>query len=105
MDNCNSYEYSKIISINYTDKASSRINIDKVIATTSQLQLEVYSNKIETVTLKVTDVLGHTILQKRVQLQAGINNIVQPMSTIKAVLFCRVISQSERSDSKSVVVQ
>ena len=105
VDKDGSYEYSKIISINYTDKASSRINIDKVIATTSQLQLEVYSNKIETVTLKVTDVLGHTILQKRVQLQAGINNIVQPMSTIKAVLFCRVISQSERSDSKSVVVQ
>ena len=105
VDKDGTYEYSKIISINYVAKSSGRINIDRAIATTSQLQLQVSSNKTEIVTLKVTDVLGHTVLQKKVQLQAGTNNVIQPMNTIKAVLFCRVITQTERSDSKTVVVQ
>lgn len=105
IDKDGSYEYSKIISINYTDKRFGRISIDRAVATTSQLQLQVSSTKTETVTLKVTDVLGHTVLQKKIQLLAGSNNIMQPMNSIKAVLFCRIITQSERSEAKKVVVQ
>lgn len=105
IDKDGSFEYSKIISINYTDKRFGRISIERAFATSSQLQLQVYSEKTEIVTLKVTNVLGHTLLQKKVQLQAGNNNLAQPINSNKAVLFCRIISQSDRSDSKPVVVQ
>lgn len=105
VDKDGSFEYSKIISINYTDKRNGRISIDKAFATSSQLQLQVSSTKTEIVTLKVTDVLGHTVLQKKIQVQLGNNNIMQPINNPKAVLFCRIITQSERSEAKKVVVQ
>lgn len=104
IDKDDSYEYSKIININYQDKRFGRINIDRAAATTNQIQLQVTSDRTEIVTLNVTNVLGHTVFQKRVQLHAGNNNVVQPFASPKAILFCRIVTESDRSNAKTIVI-
>lgn len=91
VDNDGSYQYSKIVSVNFKNSANTgSFEIKTAIVHSKTLQLNVSSSKQQPAAISMYDAVGRVLFISNITLQKGVNNVNQVITPSNGVYFLKL---------------